>query len=110
MYQHRSVYPPVTVYAVTTGRTEEAVEKMLEPLSGAAPDPELWALTMAAHQPGSAGHAYRGYTVSGSDTVHTEVTMTTINRLPCSVVLLICPRRAPALLPLCSVCAATVLP
>ena len=49
------------------------MEKILSPLSGAGDDAELWALTMAAHQQPSPGHGQRGFTVSGTDTVHTEV-------------------------------------
>ena len=49
------------------------MEKILSPLSGAVDDAELWALTMAAHQPTSPGHSQRGFTVSGTDAVHTQV-------------------------------------
>ncbi|XP_043200491.1 fatty acid synthase-like [Amphibalanus amphitrite] len=63
--------PPARL-TVASGRTEEAVERMLSPLSGSSDDPELWALTMAGHQQASPGHGYRGYTVSGSGTVQTQ--------------------------------------
>lgn len=60
-----------------SGRTEAAVEHLLDAVDGAPVDPEFYALLGEVHKNDIVGHPFRGYTVLGETENQREVLVST---------------------------------